>query len=619
MTSRLWATMLCCAAFAAAETPVPARSAEVLAATANDNTTRAGTLHNGVLTVALYGTVARWYPGPDSAPPVVTQLFGEEGHAPSNPGPLLRMPLGTRVDLSIRNALPDTMFFAAACGFPCKKSDTLRIAPNATGHLRFIPRHPGTFVYWAAPIRAGKLLAGDDDGSQFNGVIVVDSGKPTADRIITVSTYAHQRDSTDASKGLRLLFAFNGKAWPFTERYTYTAGDTVHWRVVHLGGGAHPLHLHGFYFRVTARGDGASYHEIPRAKQPLAVTEQIGTLGTYEMTWAPDRPGNWLFHCHRPVHVATERTDDLFDRPHEDHAMSMENHALSGMGGLVIGIIVLPPRGAVAAGSPLARDVNRLRLLVKKKEDAYGQKETFGYAVQHADSAKPTPVSAPGPVLAVTRGQRTEITVVNQIAEPTSVHWHGIELESFYDGVAGWSGAGSRIAPLIAPGDSFTAVFTPPRAGTFMYHAHANDIRQIAAGLYGPLIVLEPGQTWNAETDHVFGIGQGGSDPGWVVVNGAPAGEPIRLKAGVKHRLRFYSLTLDDEADVIIEGDRGTETWTPVAKDGTSVPAADRTARPARLHIEPGETFDFEVTPKPGTYRLRVMSYSNILLTLIAR
>src|SRR4249919_658763 len=81
-------------------------------ATANDNTTSAGTLRAGVLSVKLFAEVARWFPGPDSAPPVETQMFGEEGKAPSNPGPLLRMPLGTRVDLALRNALPDSMLFA---------------------------------------------------------------------------------------------------------------------------------------------------------------------------------------------------------------------------------------------------------------------------------------------------------------------------------------------------------------------------------------------------------------------------------------------------------------------------------------------------------------------------
>jgi FtsP/CotA-like multicopper oxidase with cupredoxin domain len=598
------------------------RAPETRAATANDNTASAGTLKGGLLSVSLVVEVARWYPGPDSAPPVVTQMFGEEGHAPSNPGPLLRMPLGTRVDLRVRNALPDTMYFAALCGAPCKKADTLRVAPGATGRLRFVPKHPGTFVYWGATIRGGKHVSNDDDGSQLAGVIVVDSGPPVHDRIFTTSIYDHVRDTADASKGQRLIFAINGKSWPNTERLTYTIGDSVHWRVVNFGGGEHPMHLHGFYFRVESRGDGQTERLLPRAQQPLVVTEQVQVFHTFRLAWLPEQTGNWLFHCHRPVHVSADRIDDVFDRKPSDEHHDMgpaEHHAMTGMGGLVLGITVLPRGGAIAAGDSRVDSTRKLHLVVKKVDGAYGTEPTFGYFLARGDSTdKSASAMSPGPVIALTRGERVAITVVNQLSEPTTVHWHGIELESYYDGIPGWSGSGTRTAPFIAAADSFTAVFTPRLAGTFMYHAHADDIHQLTAGLYGPLIVLEPGQKWDPVTDHVFGIGQEGQKvPAWNVVNGVPASEPMRLKAGMRHRMRFYNMTIDDEADVVIENDTGTVKWTPVAKDGMPVVAVDGTPRSARLHIGPGETFDFLFAPRPGEYRMRVMSYSNVLVSII--
>src|SRR5665647_2540462 len=52
------------------------------------------------------------------------------------------------------------------------------------------------------------------------------------------------------------------------------------------------------------------------------------------------------------------------------------------------------------------------------------------------------------------------------------------------------SGADAHSAPLIAPGDSFVVRLTPPRAGTFIYHTHADDLTQLTGGLYGALIVL---------------------------------------------------------------------------------------------------------------------------------
>src|SRR3972149_5235715 len=62
-------------------------------------------------------------------------------------------------------------------------------------------------------------------------------------------------------------------------------------------------------------------------------------------------------------------------------------------------------------------------------------------------------VEIPGTPLILTRGQPTDITVVNHLVEPTAVHWHGIELESYSDGVAGGGGGAGRLGPPLAPRD----------------------------------------------------------------------------------------------------------------------------------------------------------------------
>ena len=56
------------------------------------------------------------------------------------------------------------------------------------------------------------------------------------------------------------------------------------------------------------------------------------------------------------------------------------------------------------------------------------------------------------PEIDLTRGEPVSITIVNHLAEPTSVHWHGIEVEdSYVDGVPGFSGAGTRLVLLPKP------------------------------------------------------------------------------------------------------------------------------------------------------------------------
>src|SRR6516225_6325336 len=96
--------------------------------------------------------------------------------------------------------------------------------------------------------------------------------------------------------------------------------------------------------------------------------------------------------------------------------------------------------------------------------------------------------TVPGPELRVRRGQPVRITVVNKLGEDTTVHWHGIRLPNAMDGVP------SLTQKPIRPGESFVYEFTPPDAGTFWYHPHADTLQQLGRGLAGALIVeeLEP-------------------------------------------------------------------------------------------------------------------------------
>ena len=86
------------------------------------------------------------------------------------------------------------------------------------------------------------------------------------------------------------------------------------------------------------------------------------------------------------------------------------------------------------------------------------------------------------------------LRMVNKTPKDTTIHWHGIELESYSDGVPGWGGDARRIppSPRRAPR---RGAFVPPRAGTFIYHTHANEQLQMGSGLYGALVVVSDGTT----------------------------------------------------------------------------------------------------------------------------
>lgn len=87
----------------------------------------------------------------------------------------------------------------------------------------------------------------------------------------------------------------------------------------------------------------------------------------------------------------------------------------------------------------------------------------------------------PGREIRLRQGRAARIRVVNDLDVPTSVHWHGIRLDNRADGVPGLT------QDPIEPGESFVYVFTPPDAGTYIYHSHVGT--QLDRGLYGALIV----------------------------------------------------------------------------------------------------------------------------------
>ncbi|MFQ3187108.1 MAG: FtsP/CotA-like multicopper oxidase with cupredoxin domain [Marinomonas primoryensis] len=91
----------------------------------------------------------------------------------------------------------------------------------------------------------------------------------------------------------------------------------------------------------------------------------------------------------------------------------------------------------------------------------------------------------PSPVIRAKQHQPVRIRVVNQLDEPTTIHWHGMRIPIGMDGVPFLS------QPPIMPGDTFDYEFTPPDAGSFWYHPHMNSIEQLGKGLVGALIVDE--------------------------------------------------------------------------------------------------------------------------------
>jgi FtsP/CotA-like multicopper oxidase with cupredoxin domain len=560
------------------------------AVSTNDNTRRAGRIDGDVLNVRLYAGVGGWRPeGPQGAP-IEIAAFGEEGADLSIPGPLIRVREGTTVVLTLRNTLGSALRVTGLCTRP-SSCEPVSLASGTAQEIRFTLNAPGTYFYWGAT-GPGTVRTRQRRDSQLGGAIVVDprEGSP-ADRVFVISIFGEPPFNRPAKSD---IFAINGSSWPSTEKLRHEVGDRVRWRIINLSLSPHAMHLHGFYFTVEATGDIGVERRLAPGQQRTAVTEFISGGQTFAMSWKPERPGNWLFHCHMTNHM-TGPADGA-------HAGHEADDSAAGMGGLVLGIQVT---GASKIETSVGRTPRRLSLVMREEPNRYGNQSGYRMDLEGQDGIDAPRLNSgpvPGPVIVLTRGEPVEITLVNRMNEPTAIHWHGIELDSYFDGVPGWGGHTGNLAPPVAPGKSFVAKFTPPRAGTFIYHTHWHKDAQLAGGLYGPLIILDPGERYDPETDHIVMIGLNGvvreNEPEPFALNGSATPAPILMRADVPNRLRLINITANNEGLSAFLVDRLEQTtWKPLAKDGATLPAGQTARRPARQLVSVGETYDFEIQP----------------------
>ncbi|NWF15191.1 copper resistance system multicopper oxidase [Pseudomonas reactans] len=184
--------------------------------------------------------------------------------------------------------------------------------------------------------------------------------------------------------------------------------------------------------------------------------------------------------------------------------------------------------------------------------------------------------SLPGPLLRWREGDTVTLRVKNRLAEPTSIHWHGILLPSTMDGVPGLSFKG------IEPGGVFVYQFTVKQHGTYWYHSHSGFQEQ--QGVYGPLVIepREP-EPYTYQRDYV------------VMLSDWTDEDPVALMKTLKKQSDYYNLHKPTVGDFIRD----------VGKQGWSATAADRLMwaqmkmNPTDLADVSGETYTYLLNGQP--------------------
>jgi manganese oxidase len=161
---------------------------------------------------------------------------------------------------------------------------------------------------------------------------------------------------------------------------------------------------------------------------------------------------------------------------------------------------------------------------------------------------------SPGPTIEVVEGDRVRIFVTNRLPEHTSVHWHGQRLPNGMDGVAGLN------QPSIKPGQTYVYEFAAQRAGTFMYHPHADETTQMAMGMMGFWVTHSKDPKFMpVDRDYVFLLNAYDIAPGsytpkvstmldfnlWTFNSRAyPGTAPMVARLGERVRIRVGNLTM---------------------------------------------------------------------------
>lgn len=593
---------------------------------ANDNRSPAGQFRDGVLTISLELAEGEWHPESEEGVALRVYAFGERGRSLQNPGPLIRVPQDTEIHAIVHNALPVAATVHGLHERPGDEKDSFIVQPGATQEIRFKAGEPGPYYYWASTTGSSTLRGRMPIETQLAGAFIVDPpGVVTTDRVFVIGIWYKEVPLRENSPQVATI---NGKSWPYAERFNFKVGEEVRWRWLNASFDSHALHLHGFYYHLDGIGNAEQYKAYNEGERPLIVTKFIETGQTFDMTWVPERAGRWLFHCHMLIHMSPPEWQKLVEKPkqdavtrpaHEHSRPAKTQHA--GMGGLVLGITVVD--GTENPKPSVWHAERKLQLTLDERSG--GAQPHYGLQVSDFAQPSPSPERVTpqliGPPIVLTRGQPVEIQIVNRTKQPTSIHWRGIELESYYDGVAGWTGTAQQTTPAINPGESFVARMAPPRAGTFIYHTHWHDQEQLENGIYGPLIVLPAGQRFDPESDKTFLFSLGAFQPfagPLLLINGHPQPGPLRLVTGTKHRFRLINISPNNvRMRTSLRKEGSPVQWRIIAKDGADLPPAAATMQRAELGITVGETYDFEYeasTPQelaievylPGP-RLRVM------------
>jgi FtsP/CotA-like multicopper oxidase with cupredoxin domain len=238
------------------------------------------------------------------APGTIAHLWGYNG---ASTGPTIEAIEGDKVRIFVTNRLPEhTTIHWHGILLPSGMDGVggltqPQIQPGETYAYEFLLKKSGTFMYHP---HADEMV---QMGMGMMGLFIVHPRDPAfrpvdRDFGFVMANYEIHPGTRVPDTSIMLEFntwAWNSRVFPGIDPLVVRKGDRVRIRIGNLTMTNHPIHLHGYDFRVTGTDGGW----VPESAQWPEVSADIpvGAMRCIEFT--ADEEGDWAFHCHKSHHT----------------------------------------------------------------------------------------------------------------------------------------------------------------------------------------------------------------------------------------------------------------------------------------------------------------------------
>ena len=273
-----------------------------------NGTTLPWTMENGLKTYRLVAEPVKR----EFAPGMVVNCWGYNGQCH---GPTIEAVEGDRVRFLVTNKLPERtsvhwhgvllpngMDGVAGLNQP-------HIAPGETYAYEFTLRQHGTQLYHPHSDEMVQMAMG------MMGFFVIHPKKPSTPRVdrdfaIFLQEWFIPPGAATPNPSVMLefnTFTFNARAWPGTAPLVVRTGERVRIRLANLSMDSHPIHLHGYTFKVTGTDGG----KVPPGARWSETTVNVPVGATRDIEFVADAPGDWALHCHKSHHTMNAMGHDV--------------------------------------------------------------------------------------------------------------------------------------------------------------------------------------------------------------------------------------------------------------------------------------------------------------------